>query len=315
MWFPAFVVATVAALIATPLLARRAPSRSRRRAPLATAAGPLIAVMAALPFALGELDAEVAVGLVGAVWLWFAGQFVDRRLLPKVLRRFAIGAAAALVVASGLRLEVSGVGWIDIVLTVGIVWLATSAWRSAKTRDGLLLGWAASIAAGAAMLGGLDGQAGVAVVGAAVVGASFGFLPYVVEPVTARLRTGGALFLGFLTAVLACAAEPSAPAPVGTLAPLLLLALPLIEATLAGAARVRGRGDEARTLGLAGRWRALGLSRLATTIGLVVVQAGLAFLALLVGRGVLDPAPAVALAAIVLLLVVGPALAARLDRP
>ncbi|MCJ7672921.1 MAG: DUF4012 domain-containing protein, partial [Acidimicrobiia bacterium] len=38
-------------------------------------------------------------------------------------------------------------------------------------------------------------------------------------------------------------------------------------------------------------------------------------LALLVGRGVLDPAPAVAIAAVVLLLVVGPALAARLDRP
>lgn len=47
MWFPAFVTATLAALIATPLLARRGAKGSRRRAPLATAAGPLIGVTAA----------------------------------------------------------------------------------------------------------------------------------------------------------------------------------------------------------------------------------------------------------------------------
>jgi Protein of unknown function (DUF4012) len=313
-WFPAFALATVTALIATPLLARK--RASGHRAALATAAGPLLGVGFAVPFAVSHLDAVSAVGLVGAAWLWCAGQLIDRRLLPRVLRRVAVGAAAALVVVAGLRLEVTGVEWADVVVTLGVVWLATSTWRSAETRDGLLLGWAAAIAAGAGVIGGLGGQADIAVLGAAVVGASLGFVAYVVPPVAAaRLRTGGALFLGFLTVVLALGAKPSTPAPGSALAPLLLLALPLIDALFAGAARLRGRGTEARTLGLVGRWRALGLSRTATTIGLVAVQIGLSFVALLAARGVLDLALAAAIGGVIVVLSVGPTFAARLDRP
>ena len=259
-WLPAFAVATVTALVATPLLARKGAA-SAHGARLATAAGPLLGVGFAVPLALGHLDAVSAVGLVGAAWLWCVGQLIDRRLLPQVLRRVAVGAAAALVVVAGLRLEVTGVEWADVVVTLGVVWLATRTWRSAETRDGLLLGWAAAIAAGAGVIGGLGGQADVAVLGAAVVGASVGFVAYVVPPSVARLRTGGALFLGFLTVVLALDAKPSIQAPGSALAPLLLLALPLIDALFAGAARLRGRGNEPRTLGLVARWRALGLSR------------------------------------------------------
>ena len=313
-WFPAFALATVTALIATPLLARKR-AESAHRAPLATAAGPLIGVGFAVPLAVAHLDAVSSVGLVGAAWLWCAGQLIDRRLMPHVLRRVAVGAAAALVVLAGLRLEVTGVEWADVVVTLGVVWLATSTWRSAETRDGLLLGWAAAIAVGAGVIGGLGGQADIAVLGAAVVGASLGFVAYVVPPVAARLRTGGALFLGFLTVVLALGAKPSTPTPGTALAPLFLLALPLIDALFAGAARLRGRGNEPRTLGLVGRWRALGLSRAATTVGLVAVQIGLSFVALLAARGVLDLAPAATIGGIIVVLAVGPAFAARLDRP
>ncbi len=185
---------------------------------------------------------------------------------------------------------------------------------SGVTEDGPIAS-AAAIAAGAGVIGGLGGQADIAVLAAAVVGASFGFVAYVVPPVAARLRTGGALFLGFLTVVLALAAKPSIQAPGAALAPLLLLALPLIDALFAGAARLRGRGNEPRTLGLIARWRALGLSRTATTIGLVAVQIGLGFVALLAARGVLDLALAAAIGGIILVLSVGPAFAVRLDRP
>jgi hypothetical protein len=310
-WFAAFAVATAVALIATPLLARYSTSHRRWRAPLATAVGPPLAVVATLPLTIADLDAVTAIALVGALWLWAAGQLIDRRMLPSVLRRLAIGAAAALVAAAGLRLEVTGVGWADVVVTVIVVWAATSAWRSAETRDGLLLGWAAVTAAGAALLGGLGGQADISELGFAVVGASFGFLAYVVPPVAARLRTGGALFLGFLTIVLAIAAEPSIEPPIAALASLLLIALPLTDGVITRAARLRGHGRDAHHLGLAGRWRALGLSRTATTWGLVVIQAGLVFVGLLVGRGVLDPAPALLGAIVLLGLVVVPALFAR----
>jgi len=52
-WLPAFAVATVTALVATPLLARKGAA-SAHGARLATAAGPLIAVGFAVPLALGH---------------------------------------------------------------------------------------------------------------------------------------------------------------------------------------------------------------------------------------------------------------------
>ncbi len=314
-WFAAFVIATVVALVATPLLARYGESRGRRRAPLATAAGPLLAVASTFPLVISEIDGTMTVALVGAVWLWCAGWLIDRGLMPSVLRRLAIGAAAVLVTASGLRLDLTGVEWVDVVLTIAIVWGATSAWRSAQTRDGLLLGWAAATAIGAGLLGGLAGQSEISELGFAVAGASFGFLAYVVPPVAARLRTGGALFLGFLSVVLALSIEPTVHPPIDVLAPLLLVALPLIDGIVTRAARLRGRGRDTHSLGLAGRWRALGVPRTTTTVGLVVFQAGLVFLALLVGRGVLDWAPALVAAAVLLALAVVPALFARMDAP
>ena len=314
-WFVAWAIATLVALVATPVLARRGTPHRRRRASLATAAGPLLAVAAALPLAIPELDRELGVVLVGALWVWVAGQLTERGALPPVAERLAIGLAAAAVVIAGLRVELTGVGWLDAVLTVAVVWAATSAWRSAQTRDGLLLGWAGVIAAGAALLGGLGTQAAVSVLGAAVVGAAFGFLPYVVPPVAARLRRGGAWFLGFLAVTLALASEPSAPGLSTTIALLLLVALPLIEGAMGAAAQRRGRGHDPRLLGLAGRWRTLGLRRLTVTLGLVAVQAGLVVIAVLVGRGVVDALPGAALGVLVLAVVVVPALYVRLDAP
>jgi len=314
-WFPAFVAATVAALVATPLLARWSRRSSRRRAPLATAAGPLVGVAAAIPFLVSDLDSTLAIGIVAAGWLWAGGQLMERALLPRPLRRLLIVSAAGLVVAADLRIRMTGVAEADVVVTLAIVWLATSAWRSAETRDGLLLAWAGIIAAGAGLIAGLADQEPVTVLAAGLGGASLGFLAYVTPPVAARLRTGGALFIGFLAVLVALAAEPSAPAPIDAIAPLLLLALPLLDAMLAGAARLRGRGDEGRSLGLVGRWRALGLSRGVVTTLMVTVQIGMSVTAVLVGRGVLDAAAAGALGLATMLLMVLPALVARVDAP
>lgn len=314
-WFAAWVIATVVALIATPLLVPRGAPRRRGRASLATAAGPLLAVGAALPFVIPELDVELGVVLLGAIGLWCAGQMLEREALPPIAHPLAMGLAASAAVVAGLRVDLTGVEWLDAVLTVAVIWGATSAWRSAQTRDGLLLGWTAVIAAGAALLGGLGTAGGVAVLGAAVVGAAFGFLPYVVPPVVARLRRGGSLFLGFLTVTLAVAARPSAPGLSATATQLLLVAIPLIEGALGAAARLRGRGTDPRLLGLVGRWRAQGLPRLAVTLGLVAVQAGLVVIALFVGRGVVDVTTGAVLGALVLGLVVIPAFVVRLDAP
>jgi hypothetical protein len=315
-WFAAWVIATVVALIATPLLARQGRSRRRRRrASLATAGGPLLAVLAALPLVVPDLEVELAAVLLAALGLWVVGQLLERDALPSSVRKVAIGIAATIAVLAGVRIDLVGVGVVDSLLTIAVIWGATSAWRSAQTRDGLLLGWAAVIATGAALLGGLGSQPGFAVAGAAVVGASFGFLPYVLPPVAARLRRGGAWFLGFLAVALAVSVEPAAPGLRRTLTQMLLVSIPLLEGAIGAAARRRGRGGDPRLLGLVGRWRALGLPRLAVTLGLVALQAALVVVALLVGRGVIELAPALLISLVILALVVLPTVLVRLDAP
>jgi UDP-N-acetylmuramyl pentapeptide phosphotransferase/UDP-N-acetylglucosamine-1-phosphate transferase len=272
-WVLAFTIATTVALLVTPRLARMRHAESAR-VPLITAAAPPIAVLAGSLVIVTDLSTRLVVGLIAAVWLWFAGQLADRGQLPRPIRHVTLLLAAGAITVGGLRLGITGQRWSDVIATVLFVWLALSAWRSAETRDNLLLGWACAIAAGAGVIGGLAGQIAVAAMAAATFGACAGFFPYLVPPVAARLRSGGALFLGCVVTVLALDAHPQVPAPGAAAVVLLLLGLPLLDAVLVGSARLRDRKADAMDAGIAGRWRLLGAPRLTVIIGLVLVQAG-----------------------------------------
>jgi UDP-N-acetylmuramyl pentapeptide phosphotransferase/UDP-N-acetylglucosamine-1-phosphate transferase len=309
-WVLAFTIATTVALLVTPRLARMHHSESAR-VPLLTAATPPIAVIAGSLVVVSHVSTRLAVGLLAAVWLWFAGQLADRGQLPRPIRRITLLLAAGAITASGLRLRVTGQDWSDVVATVLLVWVALSAWRSAETRDNLLLGWACAIAAGAGVVGGLAGQLAIAAIAAATVGACAGFFPYVLPPVAARLRSGGAQFLGAIVIVLALDARPQVPAPGAAAVVLLLLALPLLDAVLVGSARLRDPKADPMDAGIAGRWRLLGAPRLPVIIGLVVVQAGLSFVAVLVARTLLVPWIGALIALATMVLISVPTLAVR----
>jgi len=312
-WFLAFAGATITALLVTE--GTRQARHDGARAAVETALGPLAGVVVAVPFAVGELDGVLGVALVASAWLWWAGFLTERGRLPRQISPVALPAAAIAVVAAGLRFEVTGTAALDAALTVALVWLASSAWRSAETRDVLLAGWAGGIGATAALLGGLAGQDAIAVLGAALAGACLGTAAFLTPPIEARLRRPGAMFIGFLATVLAIDALTVQPVPAAAVVATLLLALPVIDTLLVLGARLRGRGRDVFRLGLVARWRALGASRGASTAGLALTEAVLAFLALLAGRGLIAAATALAFGALLLTAVVVPALFARLDSP
>jgi Protein of unknown function (DUF4012) len=303
-WVIAFIVATVVALFATPVIARIAtPKRGSQRVPVATALAVVAATLLGALVVIAHADTKLVVGIVTALWLAYAGQLTENGLLPKVVRWVTIPAAAVALTFGGLRLEVTGTAATDYVATVLLVWLAISAWRSAPTRDNLLLCWGIVIVAGAGIAGGLSGQLAVAGIAAATVGACIGFFPYVVPPIAARLRAGGAQFLGCMVVVLALDAHVQIAPPAAAIVPLLFLTLPLVDALLVIAARLRDHDADAMDAGLPGRWRVLGVSRLAMVIGLTLVQAGLAFVGVCVARTLIAPewGVLIALAAAVML--------------
>ena len=253
-WVLAFIVASVVALVATPTIARlAAPKRGSTRVPVATALAIVAGTLAGAVVVIADADTELVVGMVTALWLGYAGQLTENGLLPRVVRWLAIPAGAVALVVGGLRLEITGTAAGDITATVLVIWLAISAWRSAPTRDNLLLSWGTVIAAGAGLTGGLAGQVAVAGIAAATVGACTGFFPYVLPPIAARLRSGGGQFLGCMVVVLALDAHVAVAPPAAAVVPLLLLALPLVDGVLVGAARLRDRSADAMDAGLAGQ--------------------------------------------------------------
>ena len=311
-WVLAFIVATVVALIATPVIARIAtPKRGSRRVPIATALGVVAATLAGALVVISNADTELVVGIVTALWLGYAGQLTETGALPKVVRWVTIPAAAVALTVGGLQLQVTGSAATDDIATVLLIWLAISAWRSAPTRDNLLLCWGIVIAAGAGLAGGLSGQLAVAGVAAATVGACTGFFPYVLPPIAARLRAGGAQFVGCMVVVLALDAHVEIAPPSAAVVPLLLLTLPIVDALLVSTARLRDHGADAMEAGLPGRWRALGVPRLAMVIGLTLVQAALAFVGVCVARTLLAPEWGALIALMVALILSVPALLVR----
>ena len=315
-WVLALAIGGVVALIVTPLAARHAAGvRWRGGVPAISSATGLAAGLAACTPFLGGADTPLVMGVLAGLWLFVAGGLADRDALPRRLGHAPLLAGASVVVIGGLRLSVTGYEVGDALVTFAVVCAATAAWRSAETRDGLLAGWAVVTAAAAAALGGLAGQPAIAAMGAGLIGAALGFLAYWLPPTVARLRSGGAMLLGFLAVVLTLDAHPVLGAPRNTVVPVLLLALPLLDTALVTGAHLRGRRLDARVAGLAGRLRALGLGRGVTVGVLVAAQALLGGIAVFAGRGVLALGVALGLGGAIVGALVLASLAASLNAP
>ncbi len=185
--------------------------------------------------------AFVVLACVGA--LHVVGLIDDRRPMgPWVKLGVMVGAAAVAVIVTDTRLltvldgRVGG-SWASIALTVAWIVVITNAMNFLDNMDGLSAGIGA-IAASCLLASTLiQGQWFVGAAWALLVGALLGFLVFNFPPARIFMGDGGSLVLGFLLAFLTVRTTyfdgvsegPRSGAWYGTLAPLVVLAVPLYD--------------------------------------------------------------------------------------
>jgi UDP-GlcNAc:undecaprenyl-phosphate GlcNAc-1-phosphate transferase len=298
-------VSTLVALAALPTAAAvvwallRSPlSRSLERTPDASrwrvSATPLIggigiyAGLAAgvwLTVLAGPLQAttQLAGLFAGASILFLAGLVDDVRSLPPAAKLGAQVAAAAVVLATGTRVEIVHAEWIAI--PVGVVWLVgmTNAFNLLDNMDGLA-GSLAVIAAGFfACDAWLQHEPRLVLVTAVALGSGvLGFLPFNLRPgrgALAWMGDSGSQVIGFTLAALGLASSYTvASSTVATLVlPVLVLAVPILDTTLVTIVRLL----EGRPVSQGGRDHSshrlvsLGVSETGAVVLLALVSAAL----------------------------------------
>jgi UDP-GlcNAc:undecaprenyl-phosphate GlcNAc-1-phosphate transferase len=258
----------------------------------------------ALGFLVGALiGARVAgegVLVLAAVVVGLLGLLDDRSGLAPRTKLAVELPAAALAAAAGV--EVRRLGPVGALLGVLVLVGGANALNLLDNADGLGAGVTATGAAAVASLASLSGRAGLAAEAGALAGACVGFLVLNWRPAAIFLGDAGSLFCGFLLAALALDAGRGYAGPERLGIPALLLALPAADtATVVVTRRLGGRPVLAGgTDHLSHRLAAAGLGRGRAVDLLVGVEAGMAGLAVALGRGLLPVPTTAALAAVLL---------------
>ena len=190
--------------------------------------------------AVGATDAtSELLGILGGCAILFAAGFLDDVYTLKPIAKLAAQfAAAGLVLASGLTVEI--VGDELLATAIGLVWLVgiTNAFNLLDNMDGLAASLAA-VSCAVFALAALAQDSGelALVVALALGGACLGFLPFNLRPgrsATVFMGDSGSQVLGFGLASLALASSwTTAGATLTSLVlPLLVLAIPILDTTL-----------------------------------------------------------------------------------
>ena len=244
---------TIWGLLRTPAARRivAAPQEDRwhtRSTPLLGGSGIMAGLLAAAGVALaaGLIPASRELGgiLGGCAILYLAGLLDDIFRLPPLGKISAQLGAAALVLASGVRVEIVSN---NVAATViGVLWLVgmTNAFNLLDNMDGL----AATLAAIACAFFAIDAYTVhpshfVAVLSLGICFACLGFLPYNLRlrgPAAVFMGDSGAQVLGFALAALGLASSWTvAGSTVATLLlPVIVLAVPILDTTLVTVVRL-----------------------------------------------------------------------------
>ena len=271
---------------------------NRRRAGAILAVGPVAGLVVAP--AAGD---RIVLAAVGAAVLGLLGAAYERR--RDLGREVAAVVAVATLVAvvAGVRFAPTGIGVLDVVLGLVVVYGVTMGFDGLGNSDAMVPGLGATSALGLLALGGFAEQWGVANGAAGILGACVAFLAFNLPPASLFAGRGGRLATGFALAVLALSVDVTPGPPASLVVPLLLLALPLLDAGLVLYDRAQRRRPVLRDRRdhLTHRLVAHGASSAEAALILVAVQALLVVLAVLTGRGLV----AVWLAAAIGALIVG----------
>ena len=177
-------------------------------------------------------------GGVGAASLALLGLVDDVRSLPPIFRLLLEIGAATGAWALGFRVELAPWDLADYFLTVAWIVGITNAFNLLDNMDGLSAGIAAVAGASFAAMGVLSGNPALAIVSAALCGASLGFLLHNRHPAKLFMGDSDSLLLGFLLALIGVRLEFDNLLEVTFLVPVVVLGIPIFDTMLVVAGRL-----------------------------------------------------------------------------
>jgi UDP-GlcNAc:undecaprenyl-phosphate GlcNAc-1-phosphate transferase len=246
-----FILAYLLALVGTPM-AREAALRfgvvdrpdgklKNHDQPVAYLGG--LAVFSAFLMSIGmtfEFDAELLALLLASTIVTTVGLVDDFGVLtpkPKVIGQVV---AVFVLLKAGIMVQVAFIPWwLRLVITV--LWLVglSNAFNLVDIMDGLASGLGVIAATFLLVVALLNGRLVVAAFTVALIGALLGFLRSNFHPATIYLGDCGSLFIGFNLGALAMVMDYTSHNPLGWLAPLYILAVPLVDTLYVIVLRIR----------------------------------------------------------------------------
>ena len=259
----AFIIAFIFTFASTPLVRRLAfkikavdvPRDGRRmhKKPIPRLGGLAIIfgfMVSVLCF--GEPSRRTLAMLGGALIIAAMGVVDDIKTL-NAKPKFLIQIVAALVVVwfGDLRIDVLTnpnffsdnpfwvlPDWLSIILTIVWIVFITNAVNFIDGLDGLAAWVSAIMSFSLVFIAVRVGEYSVAVIGLSLMGACFGFLPYNFNPAKIFMGDTGSTFLGFILATLSIQGVFKSYAIISFAVPLLILGLPLFDASFAMIRRI-----------------------------------------------------------------------------
>lgn len=190
--------------------------------------------------------------LAGAAIIAVMGVIDDCKNLPAKLK-FVIQIIAALVVvfAGDIKIDVftnpnflsdnpywALPEWLSVTLTVIWIVFITNAVNFIDGLDGLAAGVSAIMSISLVFISIRVGEYSIAILGIALMGSCFGFLPFNFNPAKIFMGDTGSTFLGFMLATLSIQGVFKSYAVISFAVPLLILGLPLFDALFAMIRRI-----------------------------------------------------------------------------
>ena len=254
IWLP-FVVAALIAFAATPIVIRFAPKigamdipkddRRIHKAPMPLIGGVAmyLAVMAGMLFFLPKTRDFMAI-FAGATIILISGLKDDIRGTSPKEKLFYQLLAATIAIRGGIQVNfvtnpfASGspilyLSWIGIPITVFWIVGITNTLNLIDGLDGLAGGVALISALSFTFVAMKLGMVEIAVLSALVSGACLGFLPFNFNPAKIFMGDTGALFLGFMLAVISIEGVMKSVATIAMLVPVIILGVPIFDTTFA----------------------------------------------------------------------------------
>ena len=200
----------------------------------------------------GRLTRELTAILCGAAIIAAMGFVDDCKTLDAKLK-FVIQIIAALVVMIGGNIRITVFTnpnifsdspylvlpwWLSGIATIVWIVFITNAVNFIDGLDGLAAGVSAIMSVSLVFVAVRMGEYPVAVIGLALMGACFGFLPFNFNPAKIFMGDTGSTFLGFILATLSIQGVFKSYAIISFAVPLLILGLPLFDAMFAMIRRI-----------------------------------------------------------------------------